>query len=60
MRQFNKREDYLMTVEQNKGEVTQVPNSAVTLVESSFDDKIIDFEVFEHYMAVLQEKNFIR
>ncbi|TNV73246.1 hypothetical protein FGO68_gene9908 [Halteria grandinella] len=32
----------------------------MTLVESSPDDKIIDFEVFKHYMAILQEKNYIR
>jgi len=29
-------------------------------VEGSFDDKIIGFEVFKHYMTVLQEKNYIR
>lgn len=30
-----------------------MPNQAITLVQSSFDDKIIDYEVFEHYLAVL-------
>ena len=37
-----------------------LPQTQVTLVESTFDDKLLDFEVFKHYMAVLQEKNSIR
>jgi len=28
------------------GDLTQVPQSAVTLVEGQFDDKIIGYEVF--------------
>jgi hypothetical protein len=36
------------------------PQTAVTLVEGSFDERIIGFEVFKHYMTILEEKNYTR
>jgi hypothetical protein len=36
------------------------PQTAVTLVEGSFEERIIGFEVFKHYMTVLEEKNYTR
>jgi len=43
-------------------DVAEVPtlHTAVTLVEGTFDERIIGFEVFKHYMTVLEEKNYIR
>ena len=38
----------------------QVPSQEISLYESSSDDRIVDFEVFKHYLAVLHEKDFQR
>lgn len=45
---LNKREESLLVVQshENLPAKVELPNQTVTLVESSFDDKIIGFEVF--------------
>ena len=55
------REEALLVVNEPSSDVMlNVPSNSVTLVESTYDDKILNFEVFKHYMAVLQEHNQIR
>jgi hypothetical protein len=56
---LNKRDEHLLLQSASSStELSLIPET--TLVQSSFDDKIIDFEVLQHYMTVLQEKNNIR
>jgi len=37
-----------------------MPNMQTQLVEANDDVKIISFDVFNHYLAILQERNGIR
>ena len=37
-----------------------MPSQEISLYESSSDDRIVDFEVFKHYLAILHEKDFQR
>lgn len=34
-----------------------MPKQSKAIIETKEDEKIIAFEVFKHYMAVMQEKN---
>jgi len=53
---LNKREESLLI---SSSESALIPQET-TMLETSYDDKIIDFEVLEHYMTVLQERNNLR
>lgn len=37
--------------------VLELPKMEVTLFEASSEDRIVDFEVFKHYLAIMHEKN---
>ena len=43
-----------------KNELMVLPKNVVTVVEADHMVKIIQFEVFNNYMAILQERNGIR
>ena len=62
---LNKREEALVTqlalLDQNEeNKDLQLPKNITTLVEADFNVKIIQFEVFKNYLAILQERNGIR
>jgi len=58
-RNFNSRQDSLLPLHPPTTTLTttDLPHPSLTLVEGSFEEKIIGFEVFKHYMAVLQERD---
>jgi hypothetical protein len=55
-RHLNNREDSLLIPSRESSIIPQ----ETTMLQTTYDDKIIDFEVLEHYMTVLQERNNLR
>jgi len=45
---------------QEDGALTVIPKQELVLVEKDIDAKILGFEVFKHYMVVIQERHSIR
>jgi hypothetical protein len=54
---LNPRNDSLIILNNEDADKMLIPTET-KVVESSYDEKILGFEVFNHYMAVLEEKNF--
>jgi protease II len=42
---------------QEETSLVDLPESSYSLVETTFDEKVLEFEVFENYMALVLEKN---
>eukprot|EP00347_Sterkiella_histriomuscorum_P005460 403356529 len=56
LRDMNSRQNSLLVPEKE----SDLIKTSKTLIESKEDEKILGYEVFKHYMAVIEEKNQLR
>ena len=62
---LHKRKEALITElalrdQESENSELLLPKNITTLVEADFNVKVIGFEVFKNYLAILQERNGIR
>ena len=59
LRNMHDRREALLTINDNQNNQDSLMNirASKTLVEQKDDEKIISFEVFKHYMAVVEDKS---